>query len=139
MAIGHDRAMDPDDLRAWFDDYIEAFAASARGETDTRPLLDFYGVPLIVTTDDGAVRLTTEDQVVSTVQGQVDALHAEGYASTAVLGFVATPINASSALLSTAMSRHNAAGDELNVVAMTYLVTDGPRRIAVMAVHSALA
>jgi hypothetical protein len=128
--------MDADDLRAWFDDYLEAFAASARRETDTRPLLAFYGVPLTVTTDAGAITMTTEDQVASTVQGQVDALHAEGYDTTVVMGFVVTPINASSALLSTALSRRAADGAELNVVAMTYLVTEGPRRIAVMAVHA---
>lgn len=128
--------MDPDDLRAWFDEYIATFAASARHKADVKPLLAFYGVPLTVTTDAGAVTLTTEDQVASTVQGQLDALHSQGYAGTAVLGFVVTPINASSALLSTALSRLNAYGDELNVAAMTYLVVEDPRRISVMAVHA---
>lgn len=129
--------MDADDLRAWFDDYLHAFAACARREADVRSLLAFYAVPLTVTTDDGAVVLTSEDRVISTVQGQVEALHAQGFGATVVEGFVVTPINASSALLSAAMSRRDAAGDELNVVAMTYLITDGPdpRRIAVMAVH----
>lgn len=128
--------MDPDELRAWFDDYIAAFAASARRDTDIQPLLDFYAVPLTVTTDEGAVTLASAEQVASIVGGQLDALHDQGYDTTAVLGFVATPVNASSALLSTALSRRNADGAELNLAAMTYLVTDGPRRIAVMAVHS---
>lgn len=128
--------MDPNDLRAWFDRYLEAFAASARRETDVGPLLEFYATPLTVTTDEGAVALTTEIQVAATVQGQIDALHAQRYDTTVVMGFVVTPINASSALLSTALSRRDAAGDELNVVAMTYLVTEDPRRIAVMAVHA---
>lgn len=128
--------MTAEELQAWFAEYLDTFAASARRETDARPLLAYYAVPLTVTTDAGAVTLTTDDQVASTVQGEVDALHAQGYDSTVIVGFVVTPINASSALLSTALSRRNADGDELGLVAMTYLVTEDPRRIAVMAVHA---
>lgn len=129
--------MDSDDLRSWFDDYLVAFAACARHESDVTSLLEFFRVPMTITTDEGAVTLTTADQVASTVQGQVEALHAQGFGDTVVEGFVVTPINASSALLSAALSRRNTEGAELNLVAMTYLVTDGPdpRRIAVMAVH----
>jgi hypothetical protein len=130
--------MDADSLRAWFDEYIDAFAASARRETDVKPLLDFYAVPLTVTTGSGAVTLTTEDQVASTVQGQVDALHAQGYAGTTVTALDVSVLNASSALLRTALTRLDADGRELNAIAMTYLVTEqaDDRRIAAMLVHS---
>jgi hypothetical protein len=48
------------DAGAWFNDYLSAFAALGRGELDDpRLLLDYYAVPLLLTTDDAALALTT--------------------------------------------------------------------------------
>jgi hypothetical protein len=45
--------VDGGEVSAWFDEYLAAFAACGRGEAETASLLAHYGVPLMVTTDDG--------------------------------------------------------------------------------------
>jgi hypothetical protein len=51
-------------MRGWFDEYLAAFAARGRGESDDlRLLLQYYGVPLVLTTDEAAIALVTEEEV----------------------------------------------------------------------------
>jgi hypothetical protein len=64
--------VDNSDVSRWFGEYLDAFAACGRGERDTASLLAYYGVPLLLTTDDGLLALTSGDQVVAAVQQQVD-------------------------------------------------------------------
>lgn len=130
--------MSPDGLREWFDHYLEAFAAAARRDGSMSSLLDHYAVPLTVTTDEGVVTLATDHQVASVMQSQVDALYAQGYGSTDVAAFEVSAFNASSALLSTALIRRTVDGDDIAILAISYVVADLPagRRIALMAVHS---
>jgi len=60
----------------WFDEYLDAFAACGRGEADTASLLAYYGVPLLMTTGDRVLALTSGDQVVAVVQRQIDGMRA---------------------------------------------------------------
>jgi hypothetical protein len=60
--------VESNDVSRWFDEYLDAFAACGRGERDTASLLAYYGVPVLVTTDGGFYALTSDDQVVATVQ-----------------------------------------------------------------------
>ena len=71
--------MDSSGVSRWFGEYLEAFAACGRGETETASLLAYYGIPLLLTTDDGFFALTSDDQVVEAVQHQVDGMRAAGY------------------------------------------------------------
>ena len=48
-----------------FGEYLDAFAACSE-ESDTSSLLGYYGVPLLVTTDNGAFSLTSDERVVAT-------------------------------------------------------------------------
>ncbi len=64
--------MDSSGVSRWFGEYLEAFAACGRGETETASLLAYYGIPLLLTTDDGFFALTSDDQVVEAVQHQVE-------------------------------------------------------------------
>jgi hypothetical protein len=48
-------------LSRWFDEYLDTFAACARGDREIASLLRYYAVPLIVTSDDGVVVSTTEE------------------------------------------------------------------------------
>jgi hypothetical protein len=57
--------MNANDVRRWFDEYLDAFAACGRGERDPPSLLGYYGVPLLVTTDAAFVALTSAEQVVA--------------------------------------------------------------------------
>jgi hypothetical protein len=128
--------VDDNDVSAWFGDYLEAFAACGRGDSDTPSLLTYYGVPLLVTTDGGFYPLSSEDEVVASVQQQIDGMRAAGYGRTEVLDSEVTVLNSASALYRATMSRQRSDGDEISRLTATYLVTDGPagRRISVLAV-----
>jgi hypothetical protein len=130
--------MDNSDVSRWFDEYLDAFAACGRGERDTASLLAYYGVPLLLTTDDGCFALTSDDQVVAAAKQQVDGMRAADYDHSEVLDSKVTILNATSALYRGTFSRQRRDGGEISQLTATYLVTDGPvgRRIAVLAVHS---
>lgn len=133
-------AMDSGSVRRWFDDYLQVFAAAVRGERPIADLLACYAVPLMITTDDGVVPLTTAEQVAAVIQGQVDGLRAQHYRSTAPLGAEVTEVtevNACSALYRGAFVRYDTRGAELGRVAVTYLLVGGAERaqIAVLASH----
>lgn len=126
----------------WFGKYLDMFAACGRGECDVAELLNFYAVPLLLTSDEGFVALTTRDQVTAAMQGQIDGLVAAGYHHSEVLTAEASVINAASALYRTAIARVRSNGTEVGRVAVTYLLTDGVTdgftrlRISVLAAHS---
>ncbi|WIM99337.1 hypothetical protein ACTOB_002987 [Actinoplanes oblitus] len=126
-----------DDVDRWFDEYLAVFAACARGERDTAALLDYYAVPLLVTTGDGAFPLTTAGEVAGVLGKQVDALRAAAFARTELVAAKVTVLNATSALFAATFSRGRADRTEIDRPAVTYLIADGPvgRRIHVLAAH----
>ena len=130
--------VDSNDVSQWFDEYLGAFAACGRGERDTASLLGYYGVPLLLSTDDGFFALANGDQVVAAVQQQVDGMRAAGYGRSEILRSHVAVLNATSALYQGTFSRHRSDGGEISRLTATYLVTDGPagRRISALAVHS---
>ncbi len=130
--------MDSSDVSRWFEGYLDAFSACGRGERDVDALLEYYAVPLLLTTDGGFFALTSGEQIVAGVRPQVDGMRAAGYARTEVLGSEVTIVNATSALYRGAYAYRRSDGGEIRRLAVTYLVTDGPvgRRISVLAVHS---
>jgi hypothetical protein len=131
-------AVDGNDVSRWFGEYLDAFAACGRGERGTASLLAYYGVPLLLTTDDRFFALTSDDQVVAAVQQQVDGMRAVGYDRSEILRSEVTVLNSTSALYRGTFSRRRSDGGEINRLTATYLVTDGAagRRISVLAVHS---
>lgn len=130
--------MDGNGVSQWFGEYLDAFAACGRGERDTDSLLAYYGVPLLVTTDEGFFALTSDAQVVAVMRQQVDGLRAAGYGRSEPLGSEVTVVNSTSALYRGTYSWQNSDGAEIRRVTLTYLVTDGPagRRISALLVHS---
>jgi hypothetical protein len=130
-------AVDSGDVSRWFGEYLDAFAACGRGEVETGSLLGYYGVPLLITTDDGFFALTSDDQVVGAVQQQIDGMRAAAYSRSEILGFEVTVLNSTSALYRGTFSRQRSDGGEISRLAATYLVTDGAsgRRISVLAVR----
>jgi hypothetical protein len=130
--------VDDSDVRRWFGEYLDAFAACGRGERDPASLLAYWGVPLLLTTDDGCLALTSDDQVVAAAKQQVEGMRAADYDHSQVLNFEVTVLNAASALYRGTFSRQRRDGGEISRLTATYLVTDGPvgRRIAALAVHS---
>jgi hypothetical protein len=130
--------VDSDDVRRWFSDYLDLFAACGRGERDTASLLEYYAVPLLITTDDGFFGLTTDDQVVAAVQPQIDGMRAADFDHSDVVDSEVTVLNSTSTLYRATFSRQRRDGGEIGRFTATYLVTDGAegRRISVLAVHS---
>ncbi len=99
-------------------------------------LLGHFGVPMIVTTDEGVVTLMTDDEAAAVMQSQVDGLRALGYDHTQVLNSEVTVLNGSSALYRATMSRRTAGGGEIDCPTITYLITDdvaGPRIVLLAA------
>lgn len=125
-------------MSEWFKEYLDAFAACARGERDSSSLLAYYGVPLLVTTDNGFSALTTEDQVVSVLRQQVDGMRKAGYGGSEILNSEVTVLNSRSALYQGTISRQRSDGSEISRLIATYLVTDGQigRRFSALLVRS---
>jgi len=122
----------------WFDEYLEAFASCGRGESETASLLAYYGVPLLLTTDDRFLVLASGDQIIAAVQGQIDGMRAAGFARTEVLSAETSVVNSKSALLRETFVYRRNDGGEIRRLTATYLITVGAsgRRISVLAVHS---
>jgi uncharacterized NTF2-like protein DUF6841 len=56
--------MDELEVKRWFDAYLADFVALGRGDIDdVRRVLDYYGVPLLLSSDVGRVVLLDEAQV----------------------------------------------------------------------------
>ena len=132
------RNVDENQVGRWVAEYVDAFAACGRGESDARSLLSYWGVPLLLATDEGFFPLTTEDQVVEAAQQQIDRLRAAGYDHSDVLGFHVTRLNATSALYRGEFSWRRRDGDEIGRPTVTFLVTAGSDRpsISALAPHS---
>ena len=129
--------MDETGVERWFREYLAAYAACGRGERETGSLLEYYGVPLLITTDGGFFALSDAEQVVAGVQPQVVAMRDAGYDRTEVLDVDVTVLNRTSALLRGTFSWQRADGSEVNRPTLSYVVTDAPigRRISVLVVH----
>lgn len=130
--------MQPQSLSEWFDEYLDAFAACGRSESDTGGLIDFYGVPLLLSTDAGCTALITEEQVVTAIQQQIDGLRAVAYHHSKILEFKVTAINPTFALCEGTFSRRRSDGGEIGRPTVTYIITVGSlgRRISAIAIHS---
>jgi hypothetical protein len=127
------------DAAAWFDDYLSAFAAFGRGELDDpHVLLDYYAVPLLLTTDDAALALTTENDVVDAVRRQIAGLQDAGYDRSETIRSELSVLNASTALYAAEFSRRRPDGSEIGRLAATYLITVGTRghRISALIVRT---
>lgn len=131
--------LDLGELRAWFDDYTGAFVACARGDSDdVQTLLDYYGVPLLIATDEASLALTSEDEVLRGVRREVEGLRAAGYDRIETLDSESTSLNATTAIHKAEFSRLRADGSEIGRLRATYLITDGRdgRRISAVAVRA---
>ena len=130
--------VDVADIRAWFEEYLGAFAACGRGQSDDlRTLLQYYGVPLLLTSDEAAVTLTSEEEVLNAVRRQVEGMRAAGYDRSETLSSEVFAINATTALHTAEFSRRRADGSEIGRLRVTYLITvrANGRRISALAVH----
>jgi hypothetical protein len=131
--------VDGNDVGRWFGEYLKVFEACGRGESEAGSLLAYYGVPLLIATDDGFIALETEEQVVAAAQQQIDGMRAAAYDHSDVLRAEITVLNATSAFYRGDFSRRRADDEEIGRLTVTYLVTDGSvgRRISTLVLHTA--
>jgi uncharacterized NTF2-like protein DUF6841 len=130
--------MDTAQAERWFATYFADFVALGRGDlADPRRILDYYDVPMLVSTDAGAFFLTDEEQVLATARRQVDGMRAEGYGRSDELAGETTILNRSCALHRGRFARLRADGSEIERVEVTYLITAGAAgtRISALIVH----
>lgn len=126
-----------DEVRAWFENYLRAYAAWCRGDSDdTRQLLEFFGVPLLLTTDATAVALTSDDEVVAAVGQQIERLRAAGYDRTETLDSETTILNGSTVLHRARFAWLRADDSEIARMGLAYVITHGVggRRISALVV-----
>jgi len=130
--------VEPAEVDRWFREYLSTFASCGRGENEAAGLLAYYGVPLLVSTDEGFVALTTGDEVAAMAQRQVAGMRAAEYDHSDVLDFELSLLNTVTALCRGNFSRRHRDGTEIGRLTATYLVTGTPdsRRISALAVHS---
>jgi hypothetical protein len=131
-------ALDVAAVSRWFDEYFDTYAACTRGERDMAELLSHYGVPMVLTTDEGVVTLMTDDEAAAVMQSQTEGLRAQGYHRTDVLHSEVTVLNSASALYRASLSRRRADGGDVDSPTITYLVSDDVAglRIVLLAVHA---
>jgi hypothetical protein len=125
------------EVRAWFESYLRAYAACCRGDTDdARQLLEYFGVPLLLTTDATAVALTSDDDVVDAVGQQIERLRAAGYERTETLDSDTTMLNATTAIHRAHFSWLRSDGSEIARMRLAYVITHGVsgRRISALVV-----
>lgn len=131
--------MNERDVRVWFEKYLAEFAALGRGTAhDLLRMLDFYGIPFLVSVDAGTMALTDAAQVLAMAKDQVDGMRAAGYDRTEQLGAETVVLNASCARHHASFARLRADGSEISRPELTYLIADQPegRRISALIVHS---
>lgn len=115
--------MDESEVGEWFSEYLSAFAALGRGQFRPGDVAAYYGVPLLLTTDDVIVSLGTRHEVVAWLQTQVDAMVAMHYDHTEVLASDVAILNRHTAVHRAEFSRRRADGTEINHMSVSYLIT----------------
>lgn len=130
--------VDESDLEERFGEYLSAFAALGRGESQPARVVAHYDVPLLVTTDDVVISLGTSDDVAAWLQGQAEAMAAAHYDHTETLASAVTVLNQRTAVHRAEFSRRRRDGAEINRLTVTYVITRASNgfRISALLVHS---
>lgn len=111
------------EVRAWHGSYLDTFTRLAAGEnTELESVLSFFGVPLVIVTDDRYLGLSTRDAVLGTAKALIDQLLRVNYAGSTVHRLDIRPLNARAALVEGEFSRYDRRGDELERFGAVYLV-----------------
>ncbi len=130
--------MDVEEIEAWLAHYAAAFAALGRGEASPQDVGGLYALPLLLTTDDVVLSLTTEADVSAWLRGQADGMAASAYDHTETLQGEVLVLNRTAATYRAVLTRLRSDGEEIGRMTITYLITrhhDG-LRMSALVVHS---
>lgn len=130
--------MDEEAVRAWFEGYLSAFAASGRGERAGADVAHFFSAPLLLTTDEVVAWLRTGEEVTSWVQTQADSMVAAKYDHSETLSSDFTILNRNTAVHRASFSRQRADGEEISALTVSYVITGttGGYRISALVLHA---
>ncbi|WP_327412077.1 DUF6841 family protein [Streptomyces sp. NBC_01233] len=110
------------DVRSWFDQYVSTFIGlAAAGRTDPAPLLDYFAVPITMTTDAAHMVLTSTDALTAGLANELQALRDAGYGGSTALDHQVRALNERSALVEVTWARNDTGGREFQRVRVLYL------------------
>ena len=133
MARAHGYA---EEVRAWFKQYDAIFAALASGDqNNVEALLNFYSIPVTMTTDDVYRVLSDGPSILQYLNSAIRLLRRSGYAQTVTHRFDVRILNRRSAIIDVDVSRLSTGGSELarfGAVEVASRTDDGWRISAVL-------
>ncbi|MEJ2862709.1 DUF6841 family protein [Actinomycetospora flava] len=128
--------MDTNDVTTWFAAYLDCFVALGRGDRDdVESILDYYGVPMLLSAPGATGWLHEPEQVIGVIRGQVEGLRHVGFDSTVVQDAETVLINDSCARYEGRFLRLAADASVIADFRGSYLIADGsegPRIAALM-------
>ena len=131
--------METSDVEDWFNAYLVAFAACARGDDGNNidRLLVYYNVPFVLATDERVLAVSSKADVVRMAQQQIEGMRAADYDRSEVLDAQVEVLNKLSAIYRGHFSRRRSDGSEIGRLRATYLITGGSAgpRISALVVH----
>ncbi|MEU9163526.1 hypothetical protein AB0D29_25080 [Streptomyces sp. NPDC048424] len=111
------------DVRAWFDQYVSTFIGLASaGRTDPAPLLDYFSVPITMTTDAVHVVLASDGALAAALANELQTLRDADYGGSTALDPQVRALNERSALIEVTWARNDSGGREFQRVRVLYLV-----------------
>lgn len=127
------------DARAWFDQYVTTFIGlAAAGRTDPAPLLDYFAVPLTMTTDTAHSVVTSTAELVGGLTHELQTLRDADYGGSKALDLDVRALNERSTLIEVTWVRNDSSGREFQRVRVLYLAagTDAGWRTTASAILS---
>ena len=125
-----------EELRIFFRAYNDTFAALSRGErTDGRAMLDFYGVPVAMTSDAGTRVVDDPSVLVATVMATAAELATQDYDRSEQESFSARVVNERTAAVDIGFVRRDRSGSAMGRLHTHFVVVRGDAgwRIVVLA------
>jgi hypothetical protein len=130
--------VDSSEIRDWFQGYLDAFASTVKDLSDSRRMLEFCAVSLVLAGDEEAQVLTSEQDVLGVLRRAAAGLHSDQFSHSELLDSHLIEINRSTALLRGEFSRKRTDGSEIERVGATYLIarSNSGLRIFALVPHS---
>ncbi|GAA2281713.1 hypothetical protein GCM10010430_79630 [Kitasatospora cystarginea] len=118
-----DLSLVEENAKQWFERYATTFIELAgSGATDATPLLEYFAVPLTMTTSTAHLTVTTTEQLTAALGQEILALCEADYGSSQALDQMIRVLNDRSALIEVTWARYTRAGSEFQRTRVLYLV-----------------
>jgi hypothetical protein len=115
------------EAKLWFDRYTATFVGLAlSAEADPAPLLDYFAVPLTLTTAAAHTVIGTTEALLAGLGQELRAFREADYGGSTAHDPVVRALNERSVLIEVVWSRHDRAGAEFQRSRMLYLVARTP-------------